>query len=118
MPLRTGAPNCKIQTKPLNKRKRPGHQFSLHHRPSGLQELPEVFVHASRSQLLQAVVAVDDVVGGHHHHPDAVRVVAQLASDGRAHHHVQAAVASAGVSVVMAGENRLHPCAGERGVTT
>lgn len=80
---------------------------------SGLQELLEVLVHASRSQLLQAVVAMDDTVGGHHHHPDAVGVLAKLAADGRAHDHVQAAVAAAGVSVIMAGEDRLHPCGEE-----
>lgn len=81
--------------------------------PSGLQELSEVLVHASCSQLLQAVVAVDDTVSSHHHHPDAVGVLAKLAADGRAHNHVQAVVAATGVSVVMAGEDRLHSCAGE-----
>lgn len=80
--------------------------------PSVLQELPEVFVHASLSHLLQAVVTVDDLVGGHDHHPDAVGVLAELAADGRAHDHVQASVAAACVPVVMAGEDRLHPCGG------
>lgn len=78
------------------------------HHPSGLQEFPKVLVHASCSQLLQAVVAVDDAVSSHHHHPDAVGVLAKLAADGRAHDHVQAIMATTSVSVVMAGEDRPH----------
>lgn len=57
-----------------------------------------------------------DTIGGHDHHPDAVGVLAELAADGRAHDHVQAVMATAGVSVIMAGEDRFHPCGGERGV--
>lgn len=81
---------------------------------SGLQQRPEVLVHACSTQTLQAVVAVDDPVRRHHHHPDAVRVLAELAADGRAHHHVQAVVAGAGVPMVMAGEDRLHTCEEDR----
>lgn len=61
------------------------------------------------------MVAVDDAIGRHHHHPHAVGVVAELAADGRAHHHVQAVVEAAGVTVVVAGEDGLHPCGRERG---
>lgn len=83
--------------------------------PSAPQERPEILVHATCSQLLQAVVAMDDIVGGHHDHPDSVGVLAELAADGRAHDHVQAGVAAAGISVIMAGEDRFHPCGGGRG---
>lgn len=48
---------------------------------SGLQESPEVLVHPLCSQLLQAVVAMDDAVGSHYHHPDSVGVLAKLAAD-------------------------------------
>lgn len=82
--------------------------------PSALQELPEVLVHAPRSQLLKAVVAVDDIVCGHHHHPHSMGVLAQLAADGRANDHVQAVVAAAGVSVIVAAEDGFYPCGGER----
>lgn len=58
---------------------------------------------------------MDDLVGGHRHHPDAVGVLAELAADGRAHDHVQAVVAAAGVPVIMAREDRFHPCVRERG---
>lgn len=85
--------------------------------PSSLQKLPQVVGHALVPQLLQAVVAVDDGVGGHHHHPEAVGVLAQLAPDGRAHDHVQAVVAAAGVSVIVAGEHGFHPCGATRQVS-
>lgn len=108
--LRTEAQNCIIkQTNLLMSFP----WFSLV-RPSGLQELLEILVHASSSQLLQAVVAMDDIVGGHHHHPEAVGVLAELAADGRAHDHVQAVVTTAGVSVIMAGEDCFYPCGDER----
>lgn len=58
---------------------------------------------------------MDDIVCSHHDHPDSVGVLAELAADGRAHDHVQASVAAAGVSVIMAGEDRFHPCGSERG---
>lgn len=58
---------------------------------------------------------MDDLVGGHRHHPDAVGVLAELAADGRAHDHVQATVAATGVPVIMAREDRFHPCVTERG---
>lgn len=64
---------------------------------------------------------MDDLVGGHRHHPDAVGVLAELAADGRAHDHVQAAVAAASVPVIMAREDRFHPCvreSGERGLSS
>lgn len=60
------------------------------------------------------MVAVDDLVRSHHNYPDSVHVVSQLAADGRANDHVQAVVAAAGVSVVVAAENGFHPCGGQR----
>lgn len=60
---------------------------------------------------------MDDVVCSHYHHPDSVGVLSQLAADGRAYDHVQATVAAPSVTVIMTGENRLHPCSeeGQRG---
>lgn len=79
-----------------------------------LQELPEILLHASYSQLLQAVVAVDDIILSYYDHPDSVSVFAELAANGRAHHHIQAVMAGASISVVMAREDRSHPCSDEK----
>lgn len=76
--------------------------------PSDLQEFPEIFVHALRCQLLQAVVTMDDTVCSHYHHPNAVGVLAKLAANGWAHNHVQATVTATCISVIMAREDCLH----------
>lgn len=46
------------------------------------QQFAEIFVHASHSQLLQAVVAMVDSVRGHYDHPSSVGVVSELAANG------------------------------------
>lgn len=53
---------------------------------------------------------MDDLVGGHYHHPDPVGVLSQLAAYSGAHHHVKAIVEPPRITVVVAGEHRLHSC--------
>ncbi|KAG7261609.1 hypothetical protein CRUP_019530 [Coryphaenoides rupestris] len=74
-----------------------------------LHELCEVWVHPLAGQPVQAVVPVADGVGGDHHHPDPGGILPQLTADGRAHHHVQAAVGPAGVAVVQRLYLNHHP---------
>lgn len=78
------------------------------------QQFAEILVHASHSQLLQAVVTMVDSVLGHYDHPGSVGVFSQLAADGWAHDHVQAFVATAGVSMVVAREDCCHPCGSKK----
>lgn len=69
------------------------------------QEFLQIFIHALLTQLVQSVVAMDDLVSRYHHHPDPMHVLAQLAADSWAHHHVQSCMAPTRIAMVVTREH-------------
>lgn len=53
---------------------------------------------------------MDDLLRGDHHDSEPVGVLAQLASDGRRHHHVEVLVDAPSVPVVVAREHSFDTC--------
>lgn len=67
-----------------------------------LHQIHQVVSYSFLIQLIYTVVPMNDFLSRDHHDSEPMGVFAQLASDGRRHHHFKVLVGAAGISVVVA----------------